>query len=183
VALGLGFLLIVFFNLLLIMIRILVFRLAIALKFEVIPKAYAPPDEFFIAGSAYDEVEHRIIFFGMKNSVQNTYDSSLYTFDVLNLEWGIIMPESNFVPNPLGSTQLFIRKDRILLSILGCNDRGFINDIFSFNLTSKVWKAHDNCKIPGLCYSASTSFTHEGKDLIAIFGGFSSKGLSKKFYL
>jgi hypothetical protein len=161
----------------------IILKSVFSMKFEMIPETRSPPDMFFISGSAYDEEEQRIIFFGMKNAVLNTYDNKLYTFSLTSLQWGQILPTSDFVPSPVGSPKIFIRSDRMLFSLLGCNEKGFISNIFSFNLTSKEWKIHEISSISGLCYFASVLFTYNSQELIAIYGGFSEHGESKRLFL
>ena len=161
----------------------LILYLSDSIKYEVIPKTRAPPDDFFNAGSAYDSETNSLLFFGMRNSVLNKYENTLFTFNLDTFQWSSIKPQSNFIPEPLGCNYLYLRKDRILLSILGCNYKGYINDVYSFNLTSKSWKTHTIHNIEAICYFSAISFNYKSQDLIAILGGFSENGISDKLYL
>ena len=154
-----------------------------SLKFEKIPKSSNPPDKFYIPGLVLDPVLSRIIYFGMKNSQRNIFENTLYTFDLINLTWDTITPESEFIPSPLGSPFLYLRSDRILLSIFGCNDRGYIGDVYAFNLTSNRWSTLELSQLPGRSYFAATSFVHDDKELIAFFGGYTKTGVSNELYL
>ena len=165
------------------MLFLILLSLSDSVKYEFIPKTRTPPDYFFNAGSTYDKETNSLIFFGMRNSVLNKYENTLITFNLDTLRWSSIRPESNFIPDPLGSNYLYIRKDRILLSILGCNDKGYLNDVYSFNMTSKSWKIHNIHNIQALCYFSAISFNYKSKDLIAILGGYSEDGISDKLYL
>lgn len=152
-------------------------------KYEMIPNTGNPPDKFYVPGAVLDSQLNRIIYFGMKNVVKNSYDNTLYTFDLVSLTWDTIIPESEFVPKPLGNSFLYLRSDRILLSILGCNDEGYVGDVYAFNLTSSAWSVLNVSHIPGRCFYAGTAFVHDDKELIAFYGGYTRNGLSNELYL
>lgn len=152
-------------------------------KYEMIPNTGNPPDKFYIPGAVLDSQLDRIIYFGMKNVVKDSYDNTLYTFDLISLTWDTIIPESEFIPKPLGNSFLYLRSDRILLSILGCDDEGYIGDVYAFNLTSNTWSTLNVSHIPGRCFYAGTSFVHDDQELIAFYGGHTRNGVSNELYL
>lgn len=165
------------------MLTFILLQLTFSLKFEKIPKTSNPPDKFYIPGLVLDPILSRIIFFGMKNGQRNIYENTLYTFDLINLTWDKIAPESGFIPNPLGSPFLYLRSDRILLSIFGYNDHDYISDVYAYNLTSNTWSTTTLFQIPGRSYFAGTSFVHNDRELIAFFGGYTKAGVSNELYL
>ena len=165
------------------MLVLILLHLACSLKIEKIPKSNPPPDKFFIPGLVLDRELSRIIYFGMKNAQRNIFENTLYTFDLIDLTWDTITPESVFIPNPLGSPFLFLRSDRMLFSFFGCNDQGHIGDVYAFNLTSNVWITLDLSRLPGRSYFAATSFVHDDRELIAFFGGYTQTGVSNELYL
>lgn len=149
-----------------------------------IPSTGTPPEEFYGSGMVYDELTGCLIIFGGSYSVYGTFSNVLYTFDISVLEWGVLNPESNFLPSPIGSPIVFLTKERILYAMCGINEKGFNSDIFSYNLTSKIWKLVENdIVVPGLSYTVNTQFEWNGKDYIAIFAGFTSEGWSNSLYL
>ena len=165
------------------MLFLLFLCLSYSLKLEKIPKTNNPPDKFYIPGLVFDPVLSRIIYFGMKNVERDIYENTLYTFNLINLTWDKITPESEFIPSPLGSPFLYLRSDRILLSIFGCNDQGYISDIFAYNLTSNMWSTLNMFQVPGRSYFSATSFVHDDRELIAFFGGYTKTGVSNELYL
>lgn len=168
------------------MIVILVFLIvyqALCVQYTKIPQTGNPPDKFYVPGAVLDPEDSKILFFGMKNEASGTYENTLYTFDLVNLTWDIIQPESNFIPDPLAASYLYLRSDRILLSILGCSSQGYIGDIFAFNLTSRKWTTVSSSGILGRCNFAAASFEYNSQEYVGIFGGFTQLGVSSDLYL
>jgi hypothetical protein len=157
--------------------------LAHSIILDYIPSSGIPPDLFYASGITYDPITASVLIFGGHNMKVFSYLNTLYSFSLITNRWSIILPESQFIPDPICSPILYLRADRVLLSISGCSESGYISDIYIFDLISKSWILADKKVSFGFCFASTATANINGSDFIAIYGGVADYGISSRFFL
>ena len=156
----------------------------LSIIFENIPSTGPLPALFDTSGIVYDEITNTLIIFGGKNVIESTYTNKLITFSLDSLTWSELYPESFFMPLPISSPITYLRSDRILLSIFGLTDAGYISDLIAYNLSSNSWSLLNyEKKTLGRTQASYDTFAWNNTEYIIIFGGITINGASHDLFL
>ena len=117
-----------------------------------------------------------------KMTLQRT--SRLYTFNLTDLNWDEIYPESDYKPPGTSSAKLALYSNTLFV-FYGKKAEGINADVFSFSLDTHTWKIEylEGENFQGRVYSAFTSFEYNNTVYAAIFGGLTHSGSSNDLFL
>jgi hypothetical protein len=105
--------------------------------------------------------------------------SSIISFNLTSQKFSTILPTSIIDYGRRSGHKNFIRKDRKIISI------GTMSGCASFNLLNYEWKLEEvsGDPFPYLIGFGSEQYEKDGKQFIAIFGGFTLREIKNDLYL
>ena len=165
-------------------LQFLLFFKASGLIVSKIPSTNTPPQGINGPGSVYDELNSRLILFGGYSSDLRKYLSYLHTFDLANLTWDEIYPDSDFIPPGIAYSKLAIYSNTLYV-FYGKRAEGVNGNIYSFNLYTYIWKVEylEGDSIKGRFNYAFTSFEYKSTTYAAIFGGLTNSAIDNSLFL
>ncbi|OMJ95576.1 hypothetical protein SteCoe_992 [Stentor coeruleus] len=156
-----------------------------SVEINLIPSFGPSPPLITSSNAIYDEMTSSLITIGGFNTESNQLISEIYTFSLLNNIWGEIIPESEYIPEPFQDHYLHLTKSRVILVLFPVTNKGLLSDIFEFDLKTFKWekKTLTGEPISSRKHSSICSFSHNGTDYIAVYGGFRKSGYDENLYL
>jgi hypothetical protein len=165
------------------MIRLLfLVSIGICLHIEQLPKSRSPPERLIHSTSA--AVKSTVYHYGGEKS-DNSFSSSLFSYDLLNFYWQEIIPQSSLLPPALSRSKSFIDSKNQFKVLFGLNENGILEVLYSFNLELLHWTQESltgDLIYPSID-SADCLFTFRSSRYLALYGGVSSSGILDTFYL
>lgn len=152
-----------------------------------IPESGPPPDPRVLVTSAYDSNSNQLVFLGGEG-LKGSYDlsSTLYAYNLDKFTWSTIPSKMGIVPPGLKDTKMYFRKsDNKLFVFGGLTSKGANTVVYSFDLERFFWNVEimSGDVMVSTTRSSFSFFTYRDIEYIAIYGGYSGKGLIDEFYL
>ena len=149
-----------------------------------IPSTGTPPHPFGYSSVAYDETLNRLITFGGYIAETNEYISNLHSFNLTDLSWDIIYPESDYEPPGISNAYSTIHSNALYV-FFGRKFEGMSSDIYKFDLTLYAWQI---VYIQGDVISGRYSYSFEkflylNSTYVAVYGGITRFGYDNELYL
>ena len=141
---------------------------------ELTPASANIPEPRANASAVYDPVGHRMIVFGGRTSSGNRND--VWAFDFASNNWSEITPTAGPAPAPRLTANAIYDPTDYQLIVWSGQGSSFFNDIWSFDLSSHVWRnfSPPDPK-PSIRYGAASIFDPIAQSLIT-FAGFTDQG-------
>lgn len=159
--------------------------LSASLKINLIPSSGPSPSLITYSSVIYDEATQNLITIGGFNTESKIFISEIYTFSLLDSTWGEIIPESEYIPEGFQEHYSHLTKLRVILVLFPLTKNSLLSDVFAFDLKTYKWDKKNLAgeHILSRRYSSICSFSYDGKDYIAIYGGFENSGYDESLYL
>ncbi|OMJ95575.1 hypothetical protein SteCoe_991 [Stentor coeruleus] len=156
-----------------------------SVKINLTPNLGPSPPLITHSSAVYDEMTSNLITIGGFNTESEQLTREIFTFNLLNNTWGEIIPESEYIPEPFQDHYLHLTKSRVILVLFPVSDKGLLSDIFAFDLKTLKWekKTLTGEPISSRRHSSICSFSHNGTDYFAIYGGFEKSEYDENLYL
>ena len=152
-----------------------------------IPESGPPPDPRVLVASAYDSNSNRIIYLGGEG-LKGGYDlsSTLYGYNLNTFTWAKIPSKMGIVPPGLKDTNIYFRKsDNKIFVFGGLTTKGANTVVYSFDLKRFFWNVEimSGDVMDSTTRSSLSFFNYNETEYIALYGGYSERGLIDDFYL
>jgi hypothetical protein len=144
-----------------------------------IPESFPPPRMTVQSSAVYDKAGDQIITIGGWDPISSKTYESIISFNLTSKRFSTIIPTSKFEYGNVYGHQIFMRKDRKIISF------GLMSGCYSFNLLNSEWNIEtlSGDPFPYLIDFGSTQFEWKGKETIAIFGGVALNEITNDLYL
>lgn len=144
-----------------------------------IPETNAPPPAMISLSAVYDKLTNTLYSIGGDQSQNNKQISSIFTFDLTTRLWNVVPALSEYSPQYTLLNGAYMRNDRKIISF------GLWSEVLIFNLAVKEWKIAETSgdRTGRLTSFGYTSFSYNGTEFIAIFGGVGEKAYNFELFL
>jgi hypothetical protein len=155
------------------------------LKIEKIPPQGYSPQQVEDSCGVYDSFSSSFYIIGGSDKYTNTDSSTIYSYSLLDQSWMTIVPESNFFPEGFSQHYCYLTKERLVYVLFGHFHSRCYNDIFTFNLQTRVWGVVQMTgdTINGRSDFLKTEFIWNNTEMLAIYGGFTNSYYDSNLYL